>query len=286
MKLRKAQRHLSRMKMALQGPSGSGKTYSSLLLAKGLTGDYNKVAIIDTENGSADLYADLGEYMVVTMQEPFNPESYIQAMEQCEMAGAEVIILDSITHCWDYLLDFHSSLAGNSFTNWSKVTPRHKSFIQKILQSPAHVIATMRVKQDYVLNEKNGKQVPEKVGLKAVQRDGMDYEFTLVFDLDSSHYATCSKDRTGLFVNIPNFKISEKTGIQILQWLQRNSSSDGDALETHIQRCLSIQDLLELYTNTIGYRPDLAPLFTQRRQELQSNQELKFSSNGQSNNTK
>ncbi len=285
MKLRKAQRHLSRMKMALQGPSGSGKTFSSLLLAKGLTGDYKKVAIIDTENGSADLYADLGEYQVITLQEPYSPESYIQAMEQCELAGSEVIILDSITHCWDFLLDFHSSLVGNSFTNWSKVTPRHKAFIHKILQSPAHIIATMRVKQDYVLNEKNGKQVPEKVGLKAVQRDGMDYEFTLVFDLDSSHYAICSKDRTGLFVNQPNFKISEKTGIQILQWLQRHSSEHGDSVEQLIQRCASISELLEIYATTIGYRPDLAPLFTQRRQELQSTHESKFSSNGKSNNT-
>jgi hypothetical protein len=282
MQLRKAQRHLSRIKMALQGPSGCGKTFSSLLIAKGLTGDYSKVAVIDTENGSADLYAHLGDYQVLTMHEPFSPEDYIKAMEQCEMAGAEVIILDSITHCWDFLLDFHSSMAGNSFTNWSKVTPRHKAFIHKILQSPAHIIATMRVKQDYVLNEKNGKQVPEKVGLKAVQRDGMDYEFTLVFDLDSSHYATCSKDRTGLFVNLPNFKIAEKTGIQILQWLQRNSSEQGDSVEQLIQGCCTITELLDLYATTIGYRPDLAPLFTQRRQEIQTNHEPKFSSNGKS----
>lgn len=281
MQLRKAQRHLSRIKMALQGPSGSGKTFSSLLLAKGLTGNFAKVALVDTENGSGDLYADLGTYNVLTLQEPYTPESYIQALQQCEDAGMEVIILDSITHCWDYLLEYHSSLAGNSFTNWNKVTPRHKAFIQKILQSPAHVIATMRVKQDYVLNEKNGKQVPEKVGLKAVQRDGMDYEFTIVLDLDNQHHAVCSKDRTGLFVNRPSFRITDKTGAEILQWLHRQSAGNDAPVEDQIRQCQDLAALMALYAQVIGNRPDLAPLFTQRKQQIQSVHLNNYSSNGQ-----
>jgi len=176
MQLRQSERKKAKIKLALQGSAGSGKTYSSLLLAQGLTnGDFSKVAIIDTENGSADLYAHLGQYNVLTLAPPYTPENYIKAIEVCEKAGMEVIILDSISQSWEELLDYHSSLAGNSFTNWAKVTPRQNAFIDKILQCDAHVIATMRTKQDYVLNQKDGKFTPEKVGLKAVQRNDLDY---------------------------------------------------------------------------------------------------------------
>ena len=225
MQLRQSERRQAKIKMALQGSAGSGKTYSSLLLAKGLTGgDLSKVAIIDTENGSADLYAHLGNYNVLTLPPPFTPENYIKAIDVCEKAGMEVIILDSISHCWDELLDFHSKLAGNSFTNWAKVTPRQKAFVDKILQTNTHIIATMRTKQDYVLNQKDGKFIPEKVGLKSVQRDGLDYEFTLVFDIDIKHFAVSSKDRTGLFMGKPEFTISEQTGKEILEWCNSGSS--------------------------------------------------------------
>ena len=164
MELRQSERRKAKIKMALQGSAGSGKTYSSILLAKGLTkGDLSKVAIIDTENGSADLYADLGNYNVLSLAPPYTPENYIKAIELCEKEGMEVIIIDSISHAWDELLDFHSKLAGNSFINWAKVTPRQKSFTDKILQCNAHVIATMRTKQDYVLNQKDGKYIPLKL---------------------------------------------------------------------------------------------------------------------------
>jgi len=190
---------------------------SSLLLAYGLTSNWNKVAVIDTENSSADLYAHLGGYNVLSLSE-YSPEKYIEAISVCEKAGMEVIIIDSISHCWDYLLDFHANLQGNSFTNWAKVTPRQNAFVQKILSSPCHIICTMRSKQDYVLNEKNGKMIPEKVGLKAVQRDNVDYEFTLVLDLDIKHHAIASKDRTGLFMGKPEFTITPNTGREILNW--------------------------------------------------------------------
>ena len=128
MQLRQSERKRAKIKMALQGSAGSGKSYSSLMIAKGLTsGDLSKVAVIDTENGSADLYVHLGNYNVLILTPPFTPENYIKAIEVCEQAGMEVIIMDSISHVWDELLDFHSKLAGNSFTNWAKVTPRQKA---------------------------------------------------------------------------------------------------------------------------------------------------------------
>ena len=218
MELRKSSKKQAKIKLALAGCAGSGKTYSSLLLAYGMTNDWSKIAIIDTENGSADLYSHLGNYNVLTLQSPFMPENYIKAIDICEAAGIEVIIIDSISHCWEYLLEFHSQMQGNSFTNWGKITPRQNALIQKILTSKCHIISTLRVKQDYVLNEKNGKLVPEKIGLKSVQRDGVDYEFTIVLDVDMKHFAKASKDRTNLFMDKPEFIINAETGKTILDW--------------------------------------------------------------------
>ncbi len=119
------------------------------------------------------------------------------------------------------ILDVHANMAGNSFTNWGKLTPRHNAFIQAILQSPVHIIATIRSKQGYILNERNGKQVPEKVGLKGVTREGMDYELTIMLDVSIKHRATATKDRTGLFMDKPAFTISPDTGKLIKEWCEQ-----------------------------------------------------------------
>ncbi|OBQ14483.1 MAG: AAA family ATPase [Anabaena sp. LE011-02] len=267
MELRKSERSKAKMKMALQGPSGSGKTMSALLLAQGLTkGDMSKVAIIDTENGSADLYAHLGTYSVLSLNIPHSPERYIQAIDVCINAGIEVIILDSTSHCWDFLIDYHASLPGNSFTNWSKITPMQKSFVDKILQCNAHVIATMRVKQDYVISEKNGKMVPEKVGLKAIQRDEISYEFTIVFDIDSKHYATASKDRTMLFEGQPQFLINMHTGKKILEWC--NSTMTKAELQQKIIECMTVQELSNLYHNNLDLAKSLEQEFVNKKNLL------------------
>ena len=227
MELRKSERKQAKIKLALQGSAGSGKTYSSLLLAKGLSnGDFSKVAIIDTENRSADLYAHLGSFNVLSMDAPYSPEKYIEAIDICLDAKMEVVVIDGLSVCWDYLLDVHSNMPGNSFTNWGKITPRQNAFVNKILQSNVHIISTMRVKQDYVLNQKNGKFVPEKVGLKAIQRNDLDYEFTIVFNVDIAHQVKASKDRTGLFIDQPEFIINTSTGKKILDWCNQGVSLD------------------------------------------------------------
>lgn len=250
MELRKSERSKAKIKMALQGSSGSGKTMSALLIAKGLAnGNLSKVAVIDSENGSADLYAHLGNYNIITLK-TFSPNDYVEAISMCENAGMQVIIIDSISHCWNYLLDYHASLPGNSFTNWQKINPMEKKFIDKILQCNAHVIATMRVKQDYVLNDKNGKMVPEKVGLKAIQRDSIDFEFTIVLDVDIKHNAVASKDRTQLFDGLPPFVITEATGKTILDWCNATVKPThfvhGDILSL-INACKSLEELTLLY---------------------------------------
>lgn len=283
MQLRHSERRKAKIKMALQAPAGAGKTYSSLLLAQGLTnGDFSKVAIIDTENGSADLYAHLGQYNVLTLAPPFTPDNYIKAIEVCEKAGMEVIIIDSISHCWDYLLEYHSSLAGNSFTNWAKVMPLQKAFVSKILQADLHVITTMRTKQDYVLNQKDGKFIPEKVGLKAVQKDGLDYEFTVVFDLDIKHFAVSSKDRTGLFMGKPEFVINSFTGKEILDWC--NSGTNLNDAREKIKASKTLEELKKLYNQYKDWRELLEYDFKLQKDTINTKELLlnpkSFSTNG------
>lgn len=261
--LRKATRQKAKMRLGVSGPSGTGKTYSALKIASGMT-SLDKVAVIDTENGSADLYAHLGPYSVLPITAPYEPEKYIAAIKECERAGMEVIIIDSITHEWNGkggCLEIHEAEVQkmripNSFTAWAKVTPRHQAFIDAILQASVHIITTVRSKTDYVLTEKNGKQIPQKVGLSAVTRDGFEYELTLSLDLDIDHKASASKDRTGLFMGSPGFIPSEETGKKILQWCesgaepikQAGAAFVLDPIEK-IKKCGDIKELAALYNS-------------------------------------
>ena len=211
----KAERSICKMKMGISGPSGSGKTYSSLLVAYGLTKDWSKIAVLDTENGSANLYSHLGSYSVLNLTAPYTPEEYIDAIETAVKQGFECLIIDSLSTEWNGqggILEIHSAIPGNSFINWGKVNFRHTAFIQAILQSNIHIIATMRSKTEYVLSEKNGKQVPEKVGMKAITKEDTEYEFTVVFELNQKHQANVGKDRTGLFKNKPELMLTEEVG--------------------------------------------------------------------------
>jgi len=272
--LQTANKKRAKIKMGLAGPAGSGKTYSALLVAFGICLDWAKVAVVDTENHSAELYSHLGEYNVLSLSLPFTPEKFIDAISICEKAGMEVIILDSTTHEWECLLDYHSSLQGNSFTNWAKVIPRHNDFIQKMLQSPCHIISTVRTKQDYVLVEKNNKMVPEKVGLKSVQRDGVEYEYTLVFDLDMKNHASASKDRTGLFFGKPEQKLKIETGKMIQAWCSSGVDMNVDDISIRIGDCKTIKELLDLYQRYPQFKEILQPEFEQKKRHILINQEV------------
>lgn len=224
MGFRKAERRKAKLRLGIVGPAGSGKTYSALLIAKGLGG---RVAVIDTENGSADLYANVMEYDVCTLEAPYTVQKYLTAIDEAEKAGYETLIIDSLTHAWageGGLLDQQGKIAdagrGNSYTAWRQITPLHNRLVEAMLTSKCHVIATMRSKTEYVLEaDDKGRQVPKKVGMAPVQREGMDYEFTTVFDLSLTHNATVSKDRTSLFDG-QIFKPDEKTGKALLEWLE------------------------------------------------------------------
>ncbi len=278
--LNQAERKKAKIKIGLQAPSGAGKTYSALLLAKGLCGDYKKVAVIDTENHSADLYSHLGNYNVLHLEAPFSPERYNTAIQVCEDAGMEVIIIDSISHEWEGtggILEIHSNMMGNSFANWGKLTPRHNDFIQKILQSNCHIISCIRSKQDYVLSEKNGKMVPEKVGLKGVTREGMDYEMTIVFDISINHQAKSSKDRTGLFDKMPEFIITEKTGQRILQWC--NQTTSVDEVKAKIEASTNTKELADVFNAYPEFRTSLLSEFQSKKTQLTGTNSLTTKTN-------
>jgi hypothetical protein len=229
MQIKKAERKAVKIKLAITGPSGAGKTMGGLLLAKGLA-DGGKVLVIDSEDGSSNLYADhrlVGlDFDVIEIEAPYSIDKYLEALKAGQDAGYEVIVMDSISHAWDAeggLQDKKHALdmrGGNSFTNWRSITKEHELFKAKIVHSPCHIIATMRSKQEYIIeaNDK-GKTMPRKVGLAPVQRDGMEYEFTTVFDVAMDHKFSVSKDRTSLFDGRIEH-ITEKTGQEIKQWLQ------------------------------------------------------------------
>lgn len=222
---KKATKSLAKAKIALTGPSGSGKTLSSLFLAKGLG---TKVAVLDTENNSASLYEDRfpgWEYFVLPMNPPYTAQKYLAGIDAAIQQGFDVLIIDSLSHVWAAeggLLQQKEALdsrGGNSFTNWGTITKLYEQLKSRILFSPMHVIVTMRSKQEYILEQTDkGKQAPKKVGLAPIMRDGMEYEFTVVFDIGMDHQFMVSKDRTDLFDGVVA-TINEETGKQLKDWL-------------------------------------------------------------------
>ncbi len=220
MQFTKATRKKSKLRLAVGGPSGSGKTTAALRIAKGLGG---RTAVIDTERGSASLYSTDFEFDVLDLDPPYEPERFIEAIRAAEAAGYDNVIIDSGTHVWDGaggLLEANEKLAvakykGNTWSAWSDTTPRYRAFIDAMLQSRMHVIMTMRSKTE--TQQGNDKKVV-KVGMKLEMRSGIEYEFTVVFELEhESHMAVPSKDRTRMFRQ--PLEISEATGKQLLAWL-------------------------------------------------------------------
>lgn len=249
MKFEKAKRSKCMMKLCISGASGSGKTYSALKISKGLVGNLSKVVVLDTENGSSNLYADMGEFSVLTIDAPFTPEKYIQAINEAITAGFKCVIIDSLSHEWfgtGGILDTHAKMEGNSFTNWSKITPRHNAMIQHIVNAPVHIIATLRSKTEYVMQQKNGKSIPEKVGMKAIQRDDTDYEFTVAFEINRHHKATVSKDRTGLFHDSSEWMLNEQVGESIKSWCTLDEVNDLSMLQKEILECTDLERVDEL----------------------------------------
>lgn len=252
MQIKKAQRKQIKLKVGFSGASGFGKTYSALLMGHGMVKDWNKIVVIDTENGSADLYSDLGGYSTLTLEAPFTPERYIQAIHCCENAGFELIVIDSITHEWEGkggCLEIMESLGGK-YQDWAKVTPRHRAFIECILQSPCHIFTTVRRKQEYEMSKgENGRVTVTKTGTKEVTREGFEYELTLNFEfLNDKHLVKASKDRTGIFSERPEFVITEKTGSELLAWSESGANELIDAIGEVI-KSTTVESLTAVWQN-------------------------------------
>lgn len=243
MGFKKALRKNVWLKVAVSGVSGSGKTYSLLQLAtgiakklreeQGLSADdpRGRIAFIDTENGRGLYYADIFDYDYSCISAPYEPEVYIRAINEALDAGYQIIIIDSASHEWSGeggCLEIKSKIPGNEYTAWGQVTPRHRKFIEKIISSPAHVLVSVRSKDEYVLEEVNGKKVPKKVGMGVDQRGQFEYEYTVTFDIDvSRHIATSGKDNTRLFDQW-NDVITPKHGEMLYNWA---NSSEGKNME-------------------------------------------------------
>lgn len=270
MNLQKAQRQQVKLRVGLSGPSGYGKTYSALLLAYGITENWDKIAIIDTENNSASLYSHLGDFNVLPLKEPFTPERYIQAIQVCEKSGIEVLIIDSISHEWSGkggCLEIHEQLGGR-FNDWGKVTPRHNSFLDAIIQSKIHIITTSRRKVDYSLDQdSNGKTKVMKLGTKEIQREGYEYELTVNFEfLNDKHLVNASKDRTGLFVGKPEFIISSNTGKLLKDWCNQGISLE--AVKAKIDDCSTEEELKAVYSAYPQFSKEIYSLIVAKQSAL------------------
>jgi hypothetical protein len=266
--IHRATKRRAKLRLGMSGPAGSGKTYSALLIASGLGG---RIGLIDTEHGSGDLYADLlpEGYDVLSLTPPYTPARYIEAIHAFEEAGVSTIVVDSLTHAWSGeggSLDRQGKIAdktGNSWQAWRQVTPEHNALVEALLQSPCHIIATMRAKTEYVQekDDRTGKQVVRKIGLAPIMRDGIEYEFTTFFELDVQHMAFAGKDRTRLFDGAI-FKPEIETGRQLLSWLdsgeevpvKRNAMPDGQKAEMieAIKQADSLDDLFNAFS--VAYR--------------------------------
>lgn len=253
MQFKKAERKQAKLRLALTGPSGSGKTYSALRLAKGIGG---RIAVIDTERNSASLYTHVTDFDALDLQPPYTPERFIEAIRAAEQSGYDVLIIDSITHEWSGVggcLELSDEIAkakyrGNSWSAWNDITPRHRAFLDAIMRSPVHIIATMRSKTETAQVEEGGRKKVVKLGMKAEQRDGAEYEFTTVLDIvHDGHYAIASKDRTGLFGGDPKM-LTEETGQTLVAWLQSGrapklTESEVTDLKTAMTDATTMEDL-------------------------------------------
>jgi hypothetical protein len=230
----KATKSQSKLRLAIDGPSGSGKTYTALVAAT-VMAEGGKIAVIDTERGSAALYSDKFGFDTATL-ESFNPKNYVDLIRAAEEAGYAVIVIDSLSHAWEGeggALDMVDQAAArsqskNSYFAWRDITPLHRELIDAMLQSPAHIIATMRSKTEYVVEEieRGGRktQVPRKIGMAPVQRQGMEYEFTIVGDMDLDHNLVISKSRCEFIADAVEKKPDARFFQKILDWLKTGAA--------------------------------------------------------------
>ena len=254
----KAKREKSKARICLTGASGGGKTLSALFLAYGMTEDWNKIAVIDSERGRALLYANrsdlgTGEFLHCDLEPPYTTDRYIEAMREAEKIVGEdgIIIIDSGSHAWkgeggvlDYKEQISNQRGKTDFSAWNDAGKVQNRFIDTIMDLNCGVIVTLRSKSEYVQEKdpETGKSTVRKLGLAPVQRDDFEYEFMLVMDCDKdTHNATIIKDNT--FLDAQGFygRITPELGRQLREWMN-------DGVEPTIYTCEECGAKIKAYT--------------------------------------
>lgn len=254
MAIRKAEKRQAKLRLALCGPTGSGKTYSALAIATGLGG---RIGVIDTERNSACLYSDKFTFDVEAEMQTFAPGAYVEKIREFAEAGYDVLVIDSLSHAWNgeggalAMVDEAAKRArggnGNSFAAWRDVTPHHNRMVEAILSYPGHVVVTMRSKMEYVLEDgPGGKKVPRKVGMAPVQRDGLEYEFTVVGDMDTDHNLIVTKSRCSALAD----KVINRPGADmaktLVAWLNDGAPAETFATPGEVEEfSIKLGELLE-----------------------------------------
>ena len=277
---KKATRELIWVKLALMAPSGGGKTYSSLRLATGMLeslkekglGQNGRILMVNSEQKRGYYYANEFEYDIIDLEAPYTPENYIEAIEWAVKEDYPILILDSTSHEWEGsggCLELHQK-AGGTFQAWSKITPRHNKFLAAIADSPIHIIATMRGKDQYSI-EQGDKMSVKKLGVGAKQREGFEYEFTASFLMDqSTNTADVQKDNTHLFENLSSILFNEGHGKDVIEWANsgsgytppiRGRESIDDVKSTIIDLCKTLggKDNADLMDALKEYDPSANP---------------------------
>ncbi len=241
MAFQKATKKQSKLRLALIGPAGSGKTYTALTVATHLVPG-GRIALIDTERGSASKYADLFGFDVEELTS-YHPRTYIEAIAEAQAAGYDVLIIDSLSHAWigkDGALELVDKAAkrnpsGNSFAAWREVTPVHNQLVDAMLAAKLHIIVTLRSKMEYIQEKDDkGKTVIRKVGLQPVQRDGLEYEFDVVGDLDQDNTLIVTKTRCSALTGAVITKPGKELASALDAWLQGEPVTDTDPKPTII----------------------------------------------------
>lgn len=268
-----ATKRQAKLRLGLVGPAGSGKTMTALRVGSGLAGESGRMAVIDTEHGSAQLYASDSLRFDVCSLDSFEVERYVEAIADAEAAGYAVVVIDSLSHAWagkGGILEFVDAQgkrnAGGNFSAWRDATPRHNRLVEAILACKCHVIVTLRSKTEYVVESVNGRTSVRKVGLQPVQRDGMEYEFTIVADVTADHELIVTKTRATFLKDAIIREAGEDLGRKLLDWLDNGEPATEPTPFKAAQKPASIDDTLaRIFTASHKQIDSLMPRIEQRK---------------------
>ena len=286
MEIKKASQKAKKLRIGLSGASGFGKSFSALKMASGMTNDWEKICVIDSECSSSSLYSNIGSFNTIDINAPFTPEKFCQAIKLAEDSKMEVIIIDSISMEWNGsggCLDIHEQLGGR-FQDWGPVKKRHQAFIDAILQSSCHIITTVRRKLEYSLDkDSNGRTKVFKLGTKEITQEGFEYEMDVNFELiNENHLAKATKDRLNLFMNRPEFVINSSTGKKLINYINNISNTiTKSEMQQKIVECVTIQELSDLYKNNLDLAKSMEQEFINKK-NLLNNLISNVSTNGHS----